>query len=274
MLGFITAMCGCAMQQDVVFLDERLALIEQRNKDLETRLAMYGKFREKGEQDIRAQSAGQHAMINTLKEEIQTLRGRLEEKEYVLDQKIKAFEDSNQKREAKISEIDQTTSLNKDRIVRLEQYLNFESTERVSKSTEGVEKESDVLAKEGLSENEIYKLAKQAFDQGDFETARNGFNKILKQYPESGRADNAQFWIGETYYREKWYEKAILEYQKVIEKHPQGNKVPASLLKQGFAFFNLGDKANARLILTELVKKYPKSNESKIAIQKLKEFSP
>jgi TolA-binding protein len=50
--------------------------------------------------------------------------------------------------------------------------------------------------------------------------------------------------------------------------------VPASLLKQGFAFYNLGDKANARLILTELLKKYPKSNESKIARQKLKEFTP
>ncbi|MFQ5486070.1 MAG: tetratricopeptide repeat protein, partial [Desulfobacterales bacterium] len=84
--------------------------------------------------------------------------------------------------------------------------------------------------------------------------------------------DNAQFWIGDTYYREKWFEKAILEYQKVIENYPKGNKVPASLLKQGFAFFNIGDKANARLILKELIKKYPQSNETKIAIKKLKEF--
>jgi len=117
-------------------------------------------------------------------------------------------------------------------------------------------------------------LAKQAFDQGDFETAREGFQKLIKQHPKSKNADNAQFWIGEIYYREKWYEKAIIEYQNVIEKHPKGNKVPASLLKQGFAFYNLGDKANARLILTELLKKYPKSNESKIARQKLKEFTP
>ena len=117
-------------------------------------------------------------------------------------------------------------------------------------------------------------MAKQAFDQGDFETAREGFQELIKQHPKSKNADNAQFWIGEIYYREKWYEKAIIEYQKVIEKHPKGNKVPASLLKQGFAFYNLGDKANARLILTELIKKYPKSNESNIARQKLKGFTP
>jgi TolA-binding protein len=58
----------------------------------------------------------------------------------------------------------------------------------------------------------------------------------LKRFPKSDNADNAQFWIGEIYYRQKWYETAILEYQKVIENYPKGNKVQASLLKQGFAF--------------------------------------
>ena len=117
-------------------------------------------------------------------------------------------------------------------------------------------------------------LAKEAFDKGDFESAREGFQKLLKRYPDSENADNAQFWIGETYYREQWYEKAILEYQKVIEKYPEGNKVQASLLKQGFAFKNLGDKANAGLILKELVKKYPDSTEAEIARKKLQEFAP
>jgi tol-pal system protein YbgF len=97
---------------------------------------------------------------------------------------------------------------------------------------------------------------------------------LLKIYPKSKHADNAQFWIGEIYYREKWYEKAILEYQKVIEKYPKGNKVESSLLKQGLAFYNIGDRANARLILNVLIKKYPKSNEAKIAKRKLKGFAP
>ena len=113
-------------------------------------------------------------------------------------------------------------------------------------------------------------MAKQAFDQGDADTAKKKFKELIERYPKSERADNAQFWIGEIYYREKWYEKAILEYQKVIENYPKGNKVPASLLKQGLAFKNLGDKANARLILEELIRKYPKTSEAKIARDKLK----
>jgi tol-pal system protein YbgF len=91
-------------------------------------------------------------------------------------------------------------------------------------------------------------------------------------YPSSDNADNAQFWIGETFYQEKSYEKAILEYQKVIEKYPRGNKVPAALLKQGLAFLNLKDRVNSRLIFEELVRKYPNTSEAKAASDKLKEL--
>jgi tol-pal system protein YbgF len=149
----------------------------------------------------------------------------------------------------------------------VEQYLNVER----SKAQE-VPAATVPPTEKQLPAQTLYLAGKQAFDQGDFKAARENFEKIIATFPNSEHADNAQFWVGEIYYREKWYEKAILEYQKVIEKYPKGNKVPASLLKQGFSFFNLGDKANARLILKELVKKYPDSNEGKIARQKLEEL--
>ena len=265
----MTVLCGCALQRDVVTLDDRLAISEQKRRELESRLDAYSKGKDQSEQDLRSKAAGQNVMIDKLMEDIRILSGRLEETEYLLTQKIKAFEDSYKKRESQIDRIDQNTSINKDRIMRLEQYLNFESTE--AKADLNIKTVSQ--PEKDLTEDGIYRLAKQAFDQGDLEAAREGFQKLIKRYPKSRHADNAQFWIGEIYYREKWYEKAILEYQKVIEKYPQGNKVQASLLKQGFAFFNLGDKANARLILKELVKKYPKSNEAKIAKNKLKGFN-
>ena len=147
------------------------------------------------------------------------------------------------------------------------QYLNLEGTGET-----GTTKPEATPAAVSLSDKELYEQAKKAYDSGKLEDARQGFIDLLKQHPKSQNADNAQFWIGETYYREKWFEKAILEYQKVIEKYPQGNKVPASRLKQGLAFSNLGDKTNARLILQELIKQHPQSNEAKIAKKKLKKL--
>ena len=262
-------------------LDDRLAQAErryteadQKNKKLEATLEEYRNAREQNDKELRSKTAGQNATIEELQEEIRILKGKLEETDYLLKQKINAFAELSEKREIKLESIDKTTSLNKDRIERLEQYLNFESTAQIQKGQPVSNIPSGKQAKHKLSENELYTSAKKAYDKGDLNAAREGFQKLLKEFPKSENADNAQFWIGEIYYREKWYEKAILEYQTVIEKYPKGNKVTASLLKQGFAFFNLGDKSNARLILSELIKKYPKSNEAKIAERKLKGIGP
>jgi len=261
---------GCALQQDVISLDDRVAQSERRyaeaekkNKELESKLSEY----EKDDKNLRSKSASQSAVIESLREEIRILSGRLEETEYFLKQKIQGFEKSSEA-------LDKITNSNRDRIARLEQYLNFEPTASGQKRPPDSAKTSEKYEKKQLTEDEVYQSAKQAYDQGDFEAAREGFENLIKQYPTSKNADNAQFWIGEIYYQEKWYEKAILEYQKVIENYPKGNKVQASLLKQGFAFLNLGDTSNARLILSELIKKYPKSNEANIAKRKLKGLAP
>jgi len=270
----ITVLCSCATQLDVVTLDDQIAFMEQRyvdlkkkNKELESRLDAYSKVQKQSDRVFKDQSAGQHVIVDELRDEMATLSGKIEETEYLINREIKAVRDSNEKSENRLAGIEKETNLNKERILHLEQYLNFET------ETTADIKPSPAYGKT-LSEDKMYRLAKQAFDQGNFEKAREGFLKLIKNFPKSGHADNAQFWIGETYYREKWYEKAILEYQKAIEKYPKGNKVQSSLLKQGFAFYNIGDKTNSRLILRELVKKYPKSNEAKIAKRKLKGFTP
>ena len=72
---------------------------------------------------------------------------------------------------------------------------------------------------ETLSEAELYKTGKQAFDEGRYDVAREKFKELLSKYPKSENADNAQFWVGEIYYREKYYAEAIMEYQKVIENY-------------------------------------------------------
>jgi len=211
------------------------------------------------------------ARMEALDEELRILSGKVEELEYQLKQRKDADSAAVKAQQDQVSELSKAAKGNEERILRLEQYLNLEPSAKIPLPPKPAAKiKAGTQTAPPLSEDEIYRMAKQAFDQGDADTAKKKFKELIERYPKSERADNAQFWIGEIYYREKWYEKAILEYQKVIENYPKGNKVPASLLKQGLAFSNLGDKANARLILEELARKYPKSNEAKIARDKLK----
>ena len=273
-LSVIIVLYSCATQRDVVTLDDQIILMEQKytelkkkHKELEFRLEAYSKEQKQSDRSFKDQSANRHVLIDELRDEIATLSGKIEETEYLINREIKTISDSKDKAETRLAGIEKATNVNDERIQRLEQYLNFET-----ETTTDVKPSPDYG--KTVSEDKMYRLAKQAFDQGDFEKSREGFLTFINKYPKSKNADNAQFWIGETYYREKWYEKAILEYQKAIEKYPKGNKVQSSLLKQGFAFFNIGDKTNSRLILRELIKKYPKSNEAKIAKRKLKGFTP
>jgi len=261
------------MQQDVIALYDRIAVLEQRNIELEKDEAQLKsltqesiKKQEEKEHYYRTRSADIHVMLDGLREEIRILNGKLEETGYLLKRKIAVLEDVEAKSKDILGKVEERSALNYDCIVNIQQYLDLESPGSDSK-TKAVGK-----TEKQFSEDEIYASAKQAFDRGNLEVAREEFQRIIKQYPKSRHVDNAQFWIGETYYREKWYEKAILEYQKVIEKYPKGNKVPASFLKQGLAFLNLGEKASARLVLNELILKHPKSNEADIARKKLKGF--
>lgn len=268
---------SCASQKEMSAVDNRLtemelrAAEERKSRDrISSQVDEYAKMRQSMDEELRRQSASLHALIEELREEIRLLNGKLEEVEYSLNRQQKATESIQRKSEDASSRLTEATARNDDRIARIEQYLNFESAGKPGKVVPAPTPANTAQAKKELTEGELYKSAKQAFDQGDSETAKKYFEEVIQRFPKSENADNAQFWIGEIYYREKWYEKAILEYQKVIEKYPGGNKVPAALLKQGLAFNNIGDKPNSRHILEELVKKYPKSNEAKIAREKLK----
>ena len=259
MVAGITLLVGCALKQDVFLLDNHVVQLERQNRDFKEKSAQLQSLIEEKELELRKKSAGLHVELDQLREELQLLRGLLEESEYGFNQRINVLRNLDKQRQDSFDTIN-------NRILRVENYLNFEIPES------DIAVAADGRAEKDLSENEVYSLAKQAFDRTDFDASLKRFQELLKRFPKSENADNAQFWIGEIYYQHKWYEKAILEYQTVIEKYPQGNKVPAALLKQGVSFFNLKEKANARLILQELVKKYPKSNEAKIARQKLEGF--
>jgi tol-pal system protein YbgF len=117
---------------------------------------------------------------------------------------------------------------------------------------------------------ELYNEAYSKLSTGDFRGSRDAFKKFLELFPQTEYSDNAQFWIGESYYRDKRYEEAIVEFDEVIKKYPQGNKLPDALLKQAFSFIALSDTNSAKLLLQKIIDRYPTSEQAEIARAKLK----
>ena len=272
-LSMMLILSGCAIQDDIYTLDHRLSALERRNAELEKRnrelleakenisskVEGLNKTREEEEFELRGQYAGLVAQIESLRESLQAQTGRIEEMEYLLNQKLAGYEERQRQNQERLDRIN--TGMGS-----LEKRVKDSQTQ----AKRPAQPTAIVTTKKSDPGEELYQSSRKKFDSGDYEGARNGFTKLVSTYPKSSQADNAQFWIGETYYREKWYEKAILEYQKVIENYPSGNKVPAAMLKQGLSFIQIGEISNARLLLKELIAKHPGTNEAKIATEKLK----
>ncbi|MCK4486841.1 MAG: tol-pal system protein YbgF [Desulfobacterales bacterium] len=270
MTTVLISLGGCALQEDLVLLNDQVIALEQKagadRASLRSEVKRYHEDQLKSDQASRSRHAELHALINDLRDEMRQFRGGLEKGQYDARKRI----EEQARLEVGSKSLEKSLQNNLDRIVRIEQYLGMEPSEKlVALDTDRDQGKRGKLEDQETPEG-LYARAKQLFDKGEYENARELFRAFLKQYPKSKKADNAQFWLGEIYYREKWYEKAILEYQKVIENYPKGNKTPSALLKQGLAFLNLDDKANARLILKELIRKFPDCNEANVAKNKLK----
>lgn len=117
---------------------------------------------------------------------------------------------------------------------------------------------------------DLYNEAITLVKDNDYSNALIQFGRFLSLFPDNALASNAQYWIGEIYYKQKDYERAVLEFNEVLKKYPQSNKAPAALLKQGMAFYELGNKKEARLILEKVVDKYPKTEEAGMAKKTLR----
>lgn len=266
----LVVVTGCATKRDLVFLEDRVSEVEKyriealkKQAIIDSRILDLDRSQDSVDQGSKTKYAGVKSEISGLKQEIRTLTGRIDELHHMLE----SLNSGVKKLEAGINRLDEKTTSHTDRIIRLEDYLGFEQR----RHDPGISGNTTVI-KKVIPANDLYSRAKEAFDKNKFEPARIGFHQFISKYPDSENADNALFWIGETYFRERNYKKAILEYQKVIEKYPKGNKVAAALLKQGLAFNHIGEGSNAKLILNELARRFPKSKEADIARTNLKKI--
>src|SRR5690606_18824508 len=97
----------------------------------------------------------------------------------------------------------------------------------------------------------FYELAYKVLRGGEPERARELFKKFLAKWPNDPLSDNAQYWMGESYYVRNQYHNAVVEFQRVLEKYPEGDKVPDALLKLGICFVALGICDDAKLFFEE-----------------------
>jgi len=83
----------------------------------------------------------------------------------------------------------------------------------------------------GLSQTAVevseYEEAFRLYRDSDYRAAIERFNAFLQRYPTSDYADNALFWVGESWFKLEDFERAVLTFDEVARKYPDGkNWIP------------------------------------------------
>jgi tol-pal system protein YbgF len=305
-LGLVVLLLGCATSEDVRILDEdirrfqsQLNLMQKEGDALKKDLSTFQKDQKGIESDVstlrtdinnemkklqadlllrieslqsemRILSTGVEEYKEFIKrpsKEIDRMKGDIEGRLRILEERGRGIEEKNKVLEEKLEEKLKETG---DRLKGLEGKMTELASKLMEVEKPPPTKETPAEVKgTSTSVGDLYKDAYETFQKGNLEGARRKFEAFLKQYPNTELSDNAQFWIGETYYLKKDFEKAILEYEKAIAKYPEGDKIPAALFKQALAFLELGDKTNARNLLKRVIERYPHSEQAEMAKKRL-----
>jgi tol-pal system protein YbgF len=117
----------------------------------------------------------------------------------------------------------------------------------------------------GRAEGDLYNTAYLDFTRGKYDVASSGFRRYLAAYSQADNADNAQYWIGESFYSLGRLDSAEAGFRRVVVDYPQGNKVPAAEYKLGLVYLAQNRRAEAINQLRRVVKEYPGTNEAKLA---------
>ena len=111
------------------------------------------------------------------------------------------------------------------------------------------------------SPDQIYQEGLDAIKAGDYDLSTARFTTLLTKYPDHTLADNAQYWLGESYYGKKDYTKAAIAFAAGYEKYKNGHKGADNILKLGMSMQRLGKKEEACSAFTNLTKEFPKASD-------------
>ena len=122
------------------------------------------------------------------------------------------------------------------------------------------------------SADTLYSNGLRDITSGKYDLARSEFEDYLKFYSDTDLASNAQFYLGEIFYKQKQYTDAVAAYDKVLTNYPKSFKLGPARLRKGMALIELGQKTAGVRELRDVVKRYPGSDEDRLARAKLKEL--
>ena len=114
----------------------------------------------------------------------------------------------------------------------------------------------------GTTPKRLYDTAYSDYTAGQWSLAVQGFETYLKSYPKSDLADDAQYYVGESYSGDSKFREAVAAYERMIRDYPQSDILPEAWYKVGITYERLAQPDKARAAYEFAVKTFPESNDA------------
>ena len=184
--------------------------------------------------------------VNALEEELQKLRGILEEQNYTIQQMKNAERDRYTDIDTRLNALKSGQSVVPSGAVVVNQ----------SSSTTGMDEDT-----------KTYLSAKAKVDSKEFNAAIAEFSLYLEFFPDGKYVPQAHYWMGELYMTLPVPEldNAQKSFESVIKNFPTHAKVPDSLYKLGMVQKQKNNKAAAKQNFDRILKEFPQSSSASLA---------
>jgi len=106
---------------------------------------------------------------------------------------------------------------------------------------------------------EEFDFAKKMYDDTLYEEAIGKFQNIIQNYPTSALAEEAQFYLGNSYMELEQFVNASFTYKRLLEDHPQTTLYPQTVFKLAESLFESKNYFEASQYYQDLIYNYPQS---------------
>jgi len=197
--------------------------------------------------------------FDNMRQEFEVLKGSIDEEKHAKNTTTNEYKNLKSYLDERFAKIDK-------RLGTLEKKAGIATTDTVG---EPLPDNLGAVPVARKSEEESYQDAFAEYKKQHYDNARKLFGSFQKQFPQSPKAADAQYFIAESLFLQKNYTDAILAYDELTSKYPKSSHISQAILNQAIAFEQMGQKFDAKLFYEKVISQYPNSEEAKIAKKKL-----
>ncbi len=217
-------------------------------------------------------------MLEQLQQEVNTLRGIVEEQGHELRMLKQSSRDRYVDMDARVLDLTKRVS----EVTKGGQMMPSNSNSSVSAvsavqvNNEGVTGKPVVSAPVSTTqvaktreptkaENDAYASAYTFIKDKKFDDAILALFSYTENYPDSPLLPNVYYWLGEVYLATSKLEQAKTSFTLVMTAYPDNSKVSDAHYKLAVTHDRLGQKDQAKQMLMDVQKKYPNTSAAKLA---------